>query len=349
MQLLLLQAIHNIASNHNDLTHKHSLMKTSNSCPNCYSSTKGQYCSKCGQKQAGINRFFLTLVNEALEDVFSADSRVWRTLSALLFRPGFLSLEYVKGRRARYVQPIRLYFISSVLFFVVLTLFDFFGLTNLTTTHEATTKPNIEQSSAVNSATSNRELEGISKQAGMVDEPAPTPKPTDIDDIELSLPFLSEEKQVKLKTLYKKQLSKAKALVEADSGAFIPALLELSPPIIFCLLPLFALLLKLGYLGRGLYYAEHLILALHNHSFVFLWLTLYTLLSLALKQFPTVWSSLSLALGLWVPLYLWLSLKVVFGQGAIVTSIKYFVLGFTYAVMLGGGIGLALLIGVLTL
>jgi len=325
-------------------------MNTSNnSCPNCYSPVNGQYCSRCGQKQAGINRFFLRLVNEVLEDIFSTDSRAWRTLSALLLRPGFLSLEYFNGRRARYVQPIRLYFISSVLFFVVLTLVDFFDLTDLATANEPNTKPNIEQSAAVNSATSISELEKNSKQTSIVDEPAPTKKPTDIDDIEFSLPFLPEEKQVKLKTLYKKQLSKAKALVEADSGAFIPALLELSPPIIFCLLPLFALLLKLGYLGRGLYYAEHLILALHNHSFVFLWLTLYTLLSLALKQFPTVWSSLSLALGLWVPLYLWLSLKVVFGQGAIVTSIKYFVLGFTYAVMLGGGIGLALLIGVLTL
>jgi hypothetical protein len=96
-------------------------------CPNCKTPLHGQFCSECGQNQKGIDRFLLTLVNEAFEDLFRWNSRAWRTLFGLMFKPGFLSKEYFKGRRARYVQPIRLYFITSIVFFVVLSVVNFFS------------------------------------------------------------------------------------------------------------------------------------------------------------------------------------------------------------------------------
>ncbi|NND00953.1 MAG: DUF3667 domain-containing protein, partial [Gammaproteobacteria bacterium] len=101
-------------------------MTAQTNCPNCTALLHGEYCADCGQHQKGIDRFFLSLVNEAFEDIFSLNSRSWRTVSALLFKPGYLSNEYFRGRRARYVSPIRLYFITSIAFFVLLSIANFF-------------------------------------------------------------------------------------------------------------------------------------------------------------------------------------------------------------------------------
>ena len=285
-------------------------------------------------------------MNEAFEDVFSFDSRAWRTLFALLLRPGFLSLEYFNGRRARYVQPIRLYFISSILFFVLLTVVDFFSLTELVSVEDQISSATVE----LDPNTNNEQSTGqVLEQTRAGEEPAPEGGTSGVDDIDISVPFVSAENEIKLKALFQKQIGKAKTIVEEDPGAIVPVLLELSPPVIFCLLPLFALLLKLLYIGQRFYYAEHLVLALHSHSFVFMWITIYTVLELLLKGFPAVWTSISWAFAIWVPLYLWLSLKTVLRQGAFVTSFKFLVLGMAYVSLLGMGIGLALLIGLLTL
>ncbi|MBD3647699.1 MAG: DUF3667 domain-containing protein, partial [Pseudomonadales bacterium] len=91
-------------------------------CPNCGARIEGPWCYQCGQNQKGINRFFLSLLNEAFDDVFSLNSRTVRTFGNLLFRPGFLTTEYYAGRRARYLPPVRLYLITSVVFFFYLSL-----------------------------------------------------------------------------------------------------------------------------------------------------------------------------------------------------------------------------------
>lgn len=88
-------------------------------CANCGSPLAGRYCSACGQRadsDAHSVRYFL---HELLEAVTHADSRVWGTLLPLLRRPGFLTREYFAGRRARYLQPLRLYLVMSVLFLVL--------------------------------------------------------------------------------------------------------------------------------------------------------------------------------------------------------------------------------------
>ena len=101
-------------------------MSETSECQNCLTPLKGAYCYECGQSVRGSDRFFLTLVNEAFEDIFSMNSRVWKTFGNLLWRPGFLSNEYFAGRRVRYIPPIRLYFTLSILFFLVYTISSFF-------------------------------------------------------------------------------------------------------------------------------------------------------------------------------------------------------------------------------
>src|ERR1700688_3433490 len=84
-------------------------------CTNCGARVSGRYCSNCGQQVKYELHSFWELLSEATEVVTHADSRLWRTLRALLFQPGFLSQQFLAGRRVSYLSPFRLYFVLSVL------------------------------------------------------------------------------------------------------------------------------------------------------------------------------------------------------------------------------------------
>ncbi|MGH8201850.1 MAG: DUF3667 domain-containing protein [Steroidobacteraceae bacterium] len=88
-------------------------------CGNCGAPLSGPYCSQCGQRHEPAVHSFWHFMREAFEDFTHADSRLSRTLGALLFRPGFLTREFLEGRRARYLPPVRLYLVLSVAFFVI--------------------------------------------------------------------------------------------------------------------------------------------------------------------------------------------------------------------------------------
>jgi hypothetical protein len=92
------------------------------SCLNCGRPLVGAYCAQCGQQDIDRRQPFWKLVGDILHETFDFDSRVARTLAALLIKPGFLTLEYCAGRRAKYSPPLRLYLLVSVLFFLSLTL-----------------------------------------------------------------------------------------------------------------------------------------------------------------------------------------------------------------------------------
>ncbi|MDO8862295.1 DUF3667 domain-containing protein [Haliea sp. E1-2-M8] len=83
-------------------------------CQNCRASLLGPYCHHCGQPAKPVVRFFGTLVVEFLQETISLDSRAMRTLVALLTRPGFLTNAYLRGRRKRFVPPLRLFLFTSL-------------------------------------------------------------------------------------------------------------------------------------------------------------------------------------------------------------------------------------------
>lgn len=88
-------------------------------CLNCKTPMSGPYCFQCGQHEKSSLRHVGLLVRDILDDVLNLDSRAVRTLKPLLFRPGFLTKEYLSGKRMRFVPPLRLYVIASLLFFLV--------------------------------------------------------------------------------------------------------------------------------------------------------------------------------------------------------------------------------------
>ena len=92
-------------------------------CENCHAKVEGAYCSECGQSVESSLKYFWTVVLHLLDDIFSFDSRANRTILPLFFRPGFLTDEYIAGRRVHYVPPLRLYLFISIVFFLSLKFF----------------------------------------------------------------------------------------------------------------------------------------------------------------------------------------------------------------------------------
>ena len=88
-------------------------------CENCGNEVTQRYCGACGQRLEPPVHSLWHFSQVATEDLTHADSRLWRTLGALLFKPGHLTAEFLAGRRARYLPPLRLYLVLSVVFFLV--------------------------------------------------------------------------------------------------------------------------------------------------------------------------------------------------------------------------------------
>jgi hypothetical protein len=99
-------------------------------CPNCGAEVLGAYCHDCGQHQRELPAV-RHIASEVVDELFSVDGRLWRTVGQLLDNPGALSAAYLAGQRARFLPPLRLYLVVSVLYFgafVVLETQYFLGL-----------------------------------------------------------------------------------------------------------------------------------------------------------------------------------------------------------------------------
>jgi hypothetical protein len=92
-------------------------------CLNCQHplASEDNYCASCGQENNDRKVSMRELVHDVLNSLFSYDSQLFRSIVPFLFRPGRLTLEFLAGRRKKYIHPLRLYFAMSLLFFLVIT------------------------------------------------------------------------------------------------------------------------------------------------------------------------------------------------------------------------------------
>lgn len=290
----------------------HTETETENFCPNCQSKLYGQFCFTCGQNQKTINRHFLALVNEFLEEVVTPNSRAARTLFALSFRPGFLTREYFSGRKARYIQPIRLYLTMSILFFFLVSL----------------TNNSLVQNS-----------DGEPTQLSFGSEEATT--------VDIEWPYLSPEEASHLNEKLQLQLNKAREKLENNPGEALDVVIDKAPSVVFCLVPIFAVFLKLTYFTLGRYYTEHFVLALHNHSFLFTVLLFEELVGVIAPL--AIQEIVDGAIDIWIPIYLFLSLKVTYNEGWFATTFKFLFLLICYWAVFIAVATSAAVIGVLLL
>ena len=155
-----------------------------------------------------------------------------------------------------------------------------------------------------------------------------------------------------------KRMGHAREVLNSSNSEkpLVDAMFNVLPQTLIVLMPLFALMLKVIYWFKHRMYMEHLIVALHSHSFISLALTLaisFSWLRGWLAPDPGFWNGLlGWAVGLmavWIPVYLLLMQKRVYGQGWLMTLIKFGVLGISYSVLISLGLVAAILIGLLTM
>src|SRR5262249_19088157 len=89
-------------------------------CRNCGAHATGHFCPNCGQETRVALPTFPTSMREAAGRYVAMDGRLWRTLAALVARPGHLTREYFNGRRKRYIRPARLFLVLYLLLFAVI-------------------------------------------------------------------------------------------------------------------------------------------------------------------------------------------------------------------------------------
>lgn len=278
-------------------------------CDNCGAPVPLVYCGTCGQRVEPPVHSLWHFVTVTAEELTHADSRLWRTLAALLFRPGRLTAEFLAGRRARHLPPVRLYLVLSVVFFLWAsgTHVTPYALEIHTQTRSARVVPFEEADSPFKPA---RPGESPAQRAERGCG---------------SLVYLGPW-QRQLAPLLQRACRRA---VEDNGRSLQESMLHNAPRAMFVFLPLLAAGMMLMYWRPRHYYVEHLLLFVHNHAFVFLALVLAGAAS-ALLPFGSGW--IRLALILYIPWYLYRSMRVVYRQTAWLTAGKLLLLSVFYLV-----------------
>src|SRR6202048_1796401 len=86
-------------------------------CENCGAQLTGRYCAQCGQAAVDYRRSFRHVIVDVLDSFLNWDSKFLATIALLIVKPWRLTNEFLAGKRVRYVHPLRLYLLASILFF----------------------------------------------------------------------------------------------------------------------------------------------------------------------------------------------------------------------------------------
>ena len=196
------------------------------SCLNCGATLTGPYCATCGQKVPHTDLTLREFVRETTAELAHWDGKVPATLKALLVKPGLLTLDFLAGRRARWLPPLRVYLICSVTYFVSGPLM------------EALTHRSFSQVARVSITNARGDTTLTAEERRRIAEGLPA-RLFGIERLERAA-----TDPARLNRVIKAALAKA----------------------MFLLLPLFALLTNLMWRRKQARYPAHLYLALHMHA-----------------------------------------------------------------------------------
>lgn len=358
-------------------------MEPPSHCLNCGTPLQGPHCHACGQPVKGMVRHLKSILQDFLDTIFEYDSRIWCTLVPLYLRPGHITNDFLAGKRIRYVLPIRLMFVLTVVSFLALQLLmepieprdgashsmqqaDTVAeveslrdeaLAELALAREAVSDGfgaagALAGMRAAEQAIEREAQQRIAwlKEAAAADaEGRPPPassaritfdgEAVDLETDPLEIAWLPAPVNQRINVWRERAAANLRSAGE-EPDRLVDSFLGLLPAALFVMMPLFALLVMLMHWRRRWLYSAHLVVALHSHSFLAVALLVVTVLS-ALERLATgaTWAAQPLALlGLtaqvWIPVYLLIMQRRVYGDRWLITLIKYSIIGAVYLVLL---------------
>lgn len=334
---------------------------TGSACLNCGAPLAATYCHRCGQRHDPHIHSLWHFMREVTENLTHADSRLWRTMWALLAKPGRLTSEFFAGRRARYLPPFRLYLVISVLFFLIASALTGDDIVRIDV-NEKNSAAELEQASAelpaepaadagepqqskgsqISSdvrrevaaqvqaaAAAERQREVMSAQktppaAATLTTAVPRDRGKFCDELKYVGPWKSSIEPRLQAGCRKSVLDGGKALKSEY--------MHNMPRAMFVLLPLLALLMKFLYWRPQRHYVEHLLFFIHTHAALFLLIMLQIVVA-AIPGLDVLEDPLSLAMGVYIVWYLYKAMRRTYGQGRALTLAKFVALGTGYVVL----------------
>jgi hypothetical protein len=270
----------------------HLKQRKEKSCLNCNATVNGRYCSICGQENLEPQESVWHLITHTFNDITHFDGKFFYSLRYLIKKPGFLSSEYMAGRRMSYLNPIRFYvFTSFIFFFILFTFFIKKGEDSIINSSERSTKDSLKLVNKYkNAGIDSLLVDSLIKKSG-------------IDSLQFLLK--NEINKNNKSTLFspfdeyrdRKQFDSLDKLKQIDRGFFtriainkqfflqekygndaekskkavFEAMTHLVPQVLLLSLPFFALLLKMLYIRRKkFYYVSHIIFTIHFYIFLYI-------------------------------------------------------------------------------
>jgi hypothetical protein len=251
-------------------------------CANCNTIYSGHYCPECGQEALGGAPTAIEFIYEFLTRNVLERGKMPRTLWHLIRYPGGLTVDFLEGRRQRFIRPVRLYIGLSLLYFLMLSLTSKFD--SGMETSSVVVQP-AKSHIAAERRTSDKVEKTSSPQTTEVAKANPSAKENAIEadaaedeefstmesDTKIAMDFLGQTfgertAQVVLAKVQRFEKLPPKERVQAT----LQGLLAQAPKAMFFLMPVFAMLLKLLFISRRIPYGAHLLFAFHYHAFMFL-------------------------------------------------------------------------------
>ena len=326
-------------------------------CENCGAQLEGHWCGQCGQAAVDYRRSFRHVVVDVLDSFLNWDSKFFTTIALLIVKPWRLTNEFLAGKRVRYVNPLRLYLLASILFFFAVN-YGAKGLRfepgKLNPKDREELKADLKDQDLPPAA--REKLEALlresplpSSSSSMAPSPAtnvPSPSPAPETDKQKreygkigDRPFVMFD-EAKSTTPFERWIeARAKDKMGEHGtkmGLFIATLFSNLPYMMLCCIPLFAFVLKILYLRRHILYIDHLTYALHIHTFFYIGIMLIALATVGLNRAaPGPIAGWVIAL-LWIAfvVQIFLSIRRVYRQGWFISVFKFLFGGFVYFVVL---------------
>jgi hypothetical protein len=301
-----------------------------NNCLNCGAELQGKYCHVCGQENLEIKETFGHMMNHAISDYFHFDHQFFHTMRPLLFKPGFLTNEYMAGKRVQFLHPVKMYIFISVVYFLLL----FKSGGNVAEVNQSPSKKT-QTRGIVSFSTGNSNKTDIrpgARRTRLDSGTVTLSNDTTVAQYHASQAKLPPEERDGFisRVFSEKILSYNDEYGKHGAEHFTEDIQHNVPKMMFVLLPLFALFLGIAFRKNKKFYVEHLIFTFHFYCFLFLFVSIVLLIQMGL---PTTWKAISHCIGglaaLYVFWYFYRALRVVYHRSRFRTITK--LIGLTLA------------------